>query len=244
MLVVSPPSPDRRVRPLLTRSFVALWSATIVQLAACRPAPPDEAPDSAMAAAASPAAQAGSAAEARRDSLLRARPGYIVDSILPLEEEVRRFTANLAYRPESLANGAPSRTALVQRWVRALERRDSTTLIRMAINRPEFALLVYPESPYARPPYRQSPRVVWDRLSVGSLQGFRRTLERLGGQPLGYVGYRCPRPVEALGASRVWSRCEILRVVPGRTDTVASRLFGSIIEHHGHFKFLSLEADW
>lgn len=181
-----------------------------------------------------------SLARARReDSLLRARPGYIIDSALARAEEFRRFVADLPSRPTRLANGAPTRNALIQAWIDAVERNDSVRVIRMAVNRGEFALLVYPTSPDVRPPRRQSPAIAWTLLGSQSAQGYRRTMGRLGGAPLNVVGWRCPAPVERQGANRIWSDCRLRRVLAAG-DTVEQRLFGPIIARDGIFKFVSL----
>src|SRR5262245_7724799 len=79
--------------------------------------------------------------------------GY-VDSILPIPEQVRRFTENLA--PVSqLAGGTKSRDALVTQFAKAVERADTTALRRMVLSRAEFAYLYYPFSQYTHPPYTQ-----------------------------------------------------------------------------------------
>src|SRR5215471_18682286 len=98
---------------------------------------------------------------ARQDSIVRARPGYIIDSILPVEEEIRRFQATIAVAPSGFANGAPSRKALVARFRQALEQNDTTALTKLVIDRAEFGYLIYPTSPNAKPPYRQAPDLVW-----------------------------------------------------------------------------------
>lgn len=179
---------------------------------------------------------------ARQDSINRARPGYVVDSILPLDEDLLRFTADLPSQPTQLDNGFASRDALVRGWIAAVERADSLTLIRLAVNRPEFALLVYPSSPYTRAPMRQSPAIVWRQLSDASIQGFRRTLGRLGGKPLGVTSWSCPEVAEIQGKNRIWRNCAVRRMrSPG--DTVSQRLFGPIIERDGRYKFVTLASE-
>jgi hypothetical protein len=188
------------------------------------------------------AAYDDSVGRARQDSINRAQPGYVVDSILPPDEAWRRFTADIATQPAALANGAWSRDALVAKWVGAIEANDSVTVIRTAMNRPEFAVLVYPSSPSSRPPLYQPPAVLWNQLSSASLQGFRRAMVRLGGRPLGFLSYQCAPEPERQGDNRLWRDCTVRRVrSPG--DTVMQRLFGAILERDGHFKFHSLGND-
>src|SRR4051812_42498096 len=70
-----------------------------------------------------------SIARARQDSINRAQPGYVVDSVLPVEEEMRRFRDAIGGVPvTSLANGSPTRDALVRRLVLAISKQDSADL--------------------------------------------------------------------------------------------------------------------
>ncbi len=191
---------------------------------------------------ASASSLADSITRAHQDSVNRAQPGYIVDSILPPAEALRRFLADVATPPNELANGADSRDALVRKWVQAIEANDSLTLVRTALNRPEFAYLVYPASPSAHQPSYQPPTIVWGELSNKSVKGFRRSLNRYGGKPLGYLGYRCESNPKLQAENRLWTDCLVRRVrAPG--DTVSERLFGAIIERNGRFKFYSLAND-
>ena len=60
--------------------------------------------------------------------------GRIIDSLLPIEEEIRRFREAVPEVPASLTGGEPSRDALVRRWAAALEQRDSAALGSMLKN--------------------------------------------------------------------------------------------------------------
>ena len=236
---------DRSVAASNIRFFLS--SVTIVMVVACgnRQASPADSTSSALGSHPDASLSTGredSIARARQDSVNRAQPGYVVDSILPPAEALRRFMADVASPPTTFANGASSRDALVRTWVRALESNDSLALIRTAMNRPEFAFLVYRTSPNAAPPYNQPPALMWMQLSNASLKGFRRSLQRLGGKPLGFLNYRCAPKAVQEGENRLWTDCLVRRVrAPG--DTVSERLFGAIIERRGHFKFYSLAND-
>ena len=179
------------------------------------------------------------AMRARQDSIVRSRPGYIVDSILPVEEEIRRFQASLDRRPTAFANGATSRSELVRRFVHAVEANDTTAIARLVIDRAEFGYLVYPTSPNAAPPYRQSPGLVWLTRSAGTEKGANRLLTRYGGRRLGYAGYSCSGAADRQGENTIWAQCAV-RVANTGGDTSTLRLFGPIVERGGRFKFLSL----
>jgi hypothetical protein len=184
--------------------------------------------------------RADSIARARQDSINRASPGYVIDSVLPVEEELRRFRAAVGgtTATEELRHASLSRADLVRRFVRDLSTRDTTDLRRAVIDSREFADLVYPDSPNTRPPYRQSPAFVWMQIAGQSTSGLTRLLQRRGGQQLKYVGYACPEKPDVQGANRLWPKC-VVRVSSSAGDTTTQRLFGTILERGGRFKFVS-----
>jgi hypothetical protein len=165
-----------------------------------------------------------------------------VDSILPLEEEVRRFRANVPEAQERLSGGARSRDALVRRWVLAIEARDSVALTAMLVNAAEYITLYYPESPYTRPPYRQSPGVRWGLMQAVSSQGATRVWQRHAGLPMGYAGYTCDPQPEEVGRNRLWTGCKLAWKNASGQGEIG--LFGPIIERDGEFKFLTYASDY
>lgn len=181
-----------------------------------------------------------SVARVRQDSINRAQPGYVVDSILSPAEALRRFQDGVV-NPGEFEHAEPSRDALVARFIRAVETNDSLSLIRSAVHRGEFAHLIYPQSPFAQSTRYQAPEVAWFQLSNGSVQGFRRTMARHGGSTMSSRGYRCPNPAERLGDLTIWRDC-VLERRAGDTHT-ATRLFGPIVSRNGRYKFLSLAND-
>ena len=193
----------------------------------------------ASAPASATVARRAAAERARQDSIVRARPGYLVDSILPVEEEIRRFQATIPTRPTAFSNAARTRSGLVKQFVRALEQNDTTALRRLVIDRSEFGYLVYPASPNVAPPYRQSPDLVWLFRSASTDKAVSRLFARFGGKPLGYAGFACPGVADRQGANTLWSDCAVKRVAADG-DSVQLRMFGAIVGRQGQFKFLSL----
>lgn len=199
--------------------------------------------------------RADSTARARQDSINRTLPGYVVDSILPVEEELRRFRLAVASRESAgaaneiqdsataLAGGARSREGLVRRFMTALSANDSSALGEMLLSAREFADLVYPESPYTHPPYRQSPALVWNQIRNPSASGLTRLLRRIGGTPIQYVSHSCDRSPDRQGANVLWAGCTV-RLVDQNRDATSQRLFGSIIERDGQFKFVSYSNEF
>lgn len=199
------------------------WTALLVLflVTACRPTP-----------------QAALNAADGQDSVI---PSRIVDSILPFEEEMRRFTAVSPPRL-SLSNGASSRERLVAQWAAAIEARDSTALARLHVTAGEFIGLYYPYSLYAAPPYRQSPSLVWFRMLNTSSRGSARVMRRHGGVPFHLRGVRCEEAPTPAGPVRIWSHCLVQRLAD--TTVREQRLFGPIIEHDGRFKFLTYDSEY
>lgn len=216
------------------RSSSALRLALIIIAGACSPAN-----DQQLVAATPSAGRADSIARAHQDAINRTLPGYVVDSILPVEEELRRFRGAIGGTiVVGLKGGSSTRVALVKRFVRALVLRDSADLGAMLLTPREFADLVYPESPYTRPPYRQSPGLVWNQIQNPSGAGLTRLIRRLSGQPLPYDGHSCEAKPDRQGRNLIWTGC-VVRLVDPSGDIRKNRLFGSIIEREGRFKFVS-----
>lgn len=180
-----------------------------------------------------------SIARARQDSINRAQPGYIVDSLLPIEEELRRFRAAIGGSPvTALAHGSASREDLVRRIVRDVAARDTADLRALSITAREFADVVYPSSPHTHPPYRQAPGLVWTQIAAPSASGFGRLMQRRGGVAFTYAGHTCRPDPERQGDNRLWVGCTVRLVENGR-DTTTQRWFGTIVERAGSFKLLS-----
>ena len=167
-----------------------------------------------------------------------ATSGGYVDSAISTAEALRRFRGDLEEIPTSLVRGATTRDALIQGFVRAMEARDTAALRDMVLSRAEFAYLYYPTSKFSRPPYALPPAVLWLLMRENSLKGVRRSLDRRGGQPLGYLGYHCEPQPEPQGENTLWNGCTIRRGVTPE-DTITERLFGTIIERDGRYKFVS-----
>ena len=197
--------------------------------------------------AANPAADSGrkdSIARARQDSINRMLPGYVVDSILPTDELLRRFRARVGGTPvTALQSASASRDALVARFLKAVAAADSTSLRDMALNAREFADLVYPESPNTRPPYKENPAVMWSTIQNPSQGGFIRLLRRTAEIPTKLVDYRCEGRTETQGHNTFISGC-ILRLNGKDGVTTSHRYFGSIIERDHKFKIVSYRNEF
>jgi hypothetical protein len=201
--------------------------AALAALAACR----DPDASAAYAGTAAPAAPASPPARAGTD------PQPTIEQLLA------DFRRTITVPAPSAMRGEPSKTALVRRFVRSLEHADTNAFREMAFDRAEFAYLYYPESPYTHRPFRQDPALLWFMIQQGSNKGLTRLMRRLGGRPLGFVSFQCPEPADVHGDTRLWPHCSIRRVLASG-DTVEQRLFGSIVERDGRFKFMSYANDF
>lgn len=189
-------------------------------------------------------ARADSIARAQQDSINRTLPGYVVDSIRPIEEELRRFRAAAdGDSATELDGGESSRGQLVRQFIVAIAEADTVRLREMMLTPREFSDLLYPESPYMRPPYRQAPGLVWSRIEASGTTGLTRLLRRLGGQPVRYLAHTCSGTPESYGSNRIWKGC-VVRIRGAAGQTAAVRLFGSIVERDGVFKFVNYANDF
>lgn len=159
----------------------------------------------------------------------------VVDSALAPEEHLRRFREGLD-PVRALDSVASSRDALVEAWADALERQDTARLVSLHLTRAEFAYLYFPESPYAAPPARTPPEFLWFQFRENSEKGLNRAVRRLGGRPVEIEALTCAPP-RRHGRSLLHEACRVRR----RTaeGVMEQRLFGTILERDGRFKFVS-----
>jgi hypothetical protein len=167
-----------------------------------------------------------------------AAPVAVVDSVFPIEEEIRRFRALLGPDPGSLTEGARSIDALVDRFERALVEADTAAFAEMAMTMDEFGWIYYPSSIFTAPPYELAPSLVWFQIQNGSSRGLGRLLDRLAGRPLVFMGHTCPPEPVTQGPNRVWEGC-LVRFETADEGPRELQLFGSILERDGVFKFVS-----
>jgi hypothetical protein len=168
----------------------------------------------------------------------------VVDSALAPEETLRRFRVGLDSVARLDGGSAPSRDALVDRFIAAVAIRDTAALRRMSLSRAEFAYLYYPSTQYLRPPYATAPDILWQLMTARSGSGMRRLVARVGGTPIHLASYECEPKPRIEGDNRLFERCS-LRYRRAASDSVEQRrLFGSIIARGGRYKFVSYANDF
>ena len=91
-------------------------------------------------------------------------------------------------------------------------------------------------SKLSHPPYEAPPQLLWGQILANSDEGARQLFSRFGGRRFVVESVNCPGPSDTTESSLVRSGCRVrVKTVSG---TVEDRLFGSIVEHQGRFKFL------
>lgn len=164
-----------------------------------------------------------------------------VDSARPAARALAQFRQGLPETRELGGGFATNRDSLVARFVRALERADTTAFSPMMLSRAEFAWLYYETDPQAKPPYELPPEVMWMQSIQQGERGIGRALARFGGRPLAYQGFACDRHAPR-GPITVWTGCSVSVLGEGG-QRVSVQLFGGIVERGGRYKLLSYAND-
>lgn len=162
----------------------------------------------------------------------------VVDSALPIDTLLHRFRATLPDTPTTLTGGLPSAEGLTRALLRALETQDTATVQRLVLSPSEFAWLYYPHTRFTRPPYELGPELLWLQLGMASEKGAVRLIRRYGGTPLRFESLTCPDSATGEGPNRVLTGCRV-RFAAADSAARELRLFGSLLQRDGLYKFVS-----
>jgi hypothetical protein len=162
------------------------------------------------------------------------------DSILDMPLMVERFQARNAAVAAFGADAPRTREELIERFAMALRDGSVAALRQLTLSEAEFAYLYFPTSRFARPPYAQPPEVNWLLLEQNGLKGETRLLRHYGGTAIDVAGHSCEADPAVEGRNIVWSRCRVALRQEDGTVLEDVRLFGSIVERDGRFRFVSL----
>jgi hypothetical protein len=189
------------------------------------------------------AACSGTAEAKPTDEEVGGQPVH-VDSVFPIEEEIRRFRATLTEQPRELSTDAlRDRDQLVNAFVRAIERSDALAAARLMITKAEFAYLYFEHSKYTRPPYKMSPALLWFLTVQDSEKGLSRALAAYAGSGITLRHHHCAPEPSLEGPNRIWRDCT-LELQDSRGTIMTKRWFGAILERDGRYKFLSFSNDF
>ena len=169
-------------------------------------------------------------------------PAGPVDSIRPPAEALAEFQRGLP-PVDTLADGAPSRDALVAAFTAAVQGSDTAAVRALVLSRAEYAYIYFPSLQRMNPGLNMQPEVMWMLHGQESLKGITRVLRRLGGGQARLGPYACEDAPQVEGGNRYWHRCAIQVTAPDG-DAAALQLFGSIVERGGRYKIVSYANDF
>lgn len=163
------------------------------------------------------------------------------DVLLPMPEMIRRFQAPLPRVDVPGDGSAASRDALVDAFIAAVEDSSAARLRSLRLDIAEFAWLYYPGSRYVARPYELPPGTLWLLVDQNGLKGETRLLRYFGGRPLDIEGYSCEDEPRREAQNTFWEQCRI--TIRDADGARTMRLFGSIMERSGRYKFVSFAND-
>lgn len=169
---------------------------------------------------------------------LRKTPGYVVDSIFPPDETLRRFQATVrAERPSRLAGGAPDEESLLRRYWAALVRHDTLAIRGLVVSHAEFAFLYLPESaPFAS---GMQPSAAWMLYESQTGRGLSRAFREATTRDGTLTATVCRDQGRDEGRSRTFGPCGVVLRAAQRTDTLW--IAATLIRRDGRVKFLGLD---
>ena len=173
---------------------------------------------------------------------LRKTPGYIIDSILPPDEALRRLQAQVTDPiPTRLTGGATTRPALIRAYWTALQQTDTTAIRDLVVSKSEFAYLYFPESaPFAS---GMQPEPAWVLYEAQAGRGLTAASSRARDALAGNAALRevvCREGGRTEGSSQTSGPCGVvLRWPDQRTDTLW--IASTILRRDGRYKLLGLD---
>ena len=145
-------------------------------------------------------------------------------------------------RVRNLDGSEFSPQALTERFLEALESGDLKNVVAHALDREEFEQIVWPRLPHSRPGTNLTPEFVWGQTVVKSLSALGRTFSDHGTRHYRLLKLRFAAPTQDYGTF-VLHRDPWLRLRDENGNEKNLRLFGSVLEKDGEFKFYSFVND-
>jgi len=173
---------------------------------------------------------------------LRKTPGYIIDSILPPDEALRRLQQQVTDpAPTRLTGGTATRPSLIRAYWAALQQTDTTAIQGLVVSKAEFAYLYFPESaPFAS---GMQPEPAWVLYEAQTGRGLTAASSRARDALAGDAALRdvvCREGGRAEGASQTSGPCGVvLRWPDQRVDTLW--IASTILRRDGRYKLLGLD---
>lgn len=173
---------------------------------------------------------------------LRKTPGYVIDSILPPDEALRRLQQEVTDPiPTRLTGGATSRPALIRAYWQALQRTDTAAIRTLVVSKAEFAFLYFPESALFASGMQPVP--AWVLYEAQSGRGLTAASSRARTATTAQAvlqAVTCRDEGRIEGASMTSGPCGVVMRWPDqRTDTLW--IASTVIRRDGRYKLLGLD---
>lgn len=169
---------------------------------------------------------------------LRRIPGYIVDSIFPPAEAIRRFQATVeGPAPTRLTGGAPDTETLLRRYWSALVRHDTAGVKSLVLSHREFAYLYFPESVIFAS--GMQPSAAWILYESTTGRGLSRAWRAAGVADTTVVSTPCRDRTRDEGKSHTYGPCAVVLRKGASFDTLW--IAGTVIRRDGVHKLLGLD---
>jgi len=169
---------------------------------------------------------------------LRKLPGYVVDSIFPPAEALRRFQATVAGPAASrLTRGAPDPETLLRRYWSVLVRHDTAGIQSLVVSHTEFAHVYFPESaPFAS---GMQPSAAWTLYEAQTGRGLSRAYRAAIGRDTTVHATVCRERSRAEGRSQTFGPCAVVLRKAAGFDTLW--IGGTLVRRDGVVKLLGLD---
>jgi len=169
---------------------------------------------------------------------LRRTPGYVVDSVFPPEEALRRFQATVAGPPATrLTGGAPSTETLLRRYWSMLVRHDTLGIRSLTVSHAEFAYVYLPESAVFAS--GMQPIGAWVMYESLTGRGLSRAFRAAESGDTNVVSTPCRDRARDEGKSRTFGPCAVVLRKAAGFDTLW--IAGTVVRRDGVFKLLGLD---
>jgi hypothetical protein len=169
---------------------------------------------------------------------LRKTPGYVVDSIFPPDEALRRFQATVEGAPVTrLMGGAKDSETLLRRYWSMLVRHDTLGIRSLVVSHSEFAYVYFPESaPFAS---GMQPVGAWLMYESLTGRGLSRAFRAAESADTNIVSTPCRDRARDEGKSLTFGPCAVVLRKGAGFDTLW--IAGTVIRRDGVHKLLGLD---
>jgi hypothetical protein len=168
----------------------------------------------------------------------RNTPGYVIDSLFTMEEQLARFRIAVGGEVTTLSGGARSLDKLAELFITAAARPDTASLRGLHLTVAEFAWLYFPSSEFAHAPYELPPALLWFQTTAEGVKGITKVIKLFANMAPRATRVGCLDEPVAQQHNRIWRDCVLHWTDPSGKPNSAM-LFGAILERDRIFKIIS-----